>query len=38
MSRMRLRVRNSARLDHSDISHAHNSSEPSCEDHTAAAL
>src|SRR5271168_2512886 len=34
---MRLRVRNSARLDHSDSSHAHSSSEPSCEDHTAAA-
>src|ERR1700730_11031446 len=38
MSRMRLRVRNSARLAHSDISHAHSNSEPSCEDHTAAAL
>src|SRR5277367_4361164 len=36
-SRKRFRVRNSARLDHIDISHAHSSSEPSCEDHTAAA-
>ncbi len=37
-SRMCLRVRNSARVDHSDISHAHTSSEPSCEDQIAAAL
>src|SRR5256886_8684541 len=34
---MRRRTRNSARLDHSDSSHAHSRSEPSCEDHTAAA-
>ena len=34
---MRLRVRNSARLDHSDSSQAHSSSEPSWEDQTAAA-
>jgi hypothetical protein len=36
--RIRLRVRNSTRLDHIDKSHAHSNSEPSCEDHTAAAL
>ena len=32
------RVRKSTRLDHSDSSHSHKSSEPSCEDHAAAAL
>src|SRR3954454_21540856 len=37
-SRMRLRVRKSTRLDHIASSHAHSSSEPSCEDHTAAPL
>ena len=31
------RVRNSTRLDHSDSSQTHSSSEPSCEDHAAAA-
>ena len=31
------RVRNSTRLDHSDSSQSHSSSEPSCEDHAAAA-
>ena len=36
-SRIRLRPRNSARLDHSDSSQAHSSSEPSCEDHAARA-
>ena len=33
-----LRVRNSTRLDHIDSSHSHSISEPSCEDHAAAAL
>ena len=37
-SRIRRRVRKSTRLDHSDSSQTHSSSEPSCEDHTAAAL
>ncbi len=36
-SRILRRVRNSTRLDHSDSSHSHSSSEPSCEDHAAAA-
>ncbi len=36
--RSRLRVRNSTRLDHIDNSHSHSISEPSCEDHAAAAL
>jgi hypothetical protein len=36
-SRRRRRTRNSTRLDHSDSSHTHSSSEPSCEDHAAAA-
>src|SRR5437763_5448333 len=38
ISLMRLRVRNRIRLDHSDSSHTHSSSEPSCEDHGAASL
>src|SRR5690242_20318940 len=38
ISRTRRRVRNSTRLDHSDSSHTHSNSEPSCEDHAAAAL
>src|SRR4051812_32779575 len=33
----RRRVRNRTRLDHSDSSHSQSSSEPSCEDHAAAA-
>ena len=36
-SRRRRRVRNSTRLDQSDSSQTHSSSEPSCEDHAAAA-
>ena len=38
ISLTRLRVRNRTRLDHSDSSHTHSSSEPSCEDHGAASL
>ncbi len=38
ISRTRLRVRNSARLDHSESRNTHSSSEPSCEDHAAANL
>ncbi len=38
ISRTRLRVRNRTRLDHIDSSHTHSSSDPSCEDHAAAAL
>ncbi len=36
-SRRRRRVRKSTRLDHIDSSQSHRSSEPSCEDHAAAA-
>src|SRR4051794_7549205 len=35
---IRLRVKNSTRLDHSASSQTHSSSEPSCEDQTAAIL
>src|SRR5438093_3863811 len=37
-SRSRRRVKRSTRLDHIDSSHTQSRSEPSCEDHTAAAL
>ena len=30
-------MRASTRLEHSESSHTHNSSEPSCDDHTAVA-
>ena len=36
-SRSRRRVTNRIRLDHSDSSSSHSSSEPSCDDHTAVA-
>ena len=38
ISLTRPRVRNRTRLDHSDSSHTHSSSEPSCEDHAAVSL
>src|SRR6476646_8695138 len=37
-SRIRFLVRNSTAVDHSASSHTQSSSDPSCEDHTAAAL
>src|SRR3954451_400218 len=37
-SRIRLRDRNRTRLDHSASSHAHNSNDPSCDDHAAAGV
>ena len=37
MSRTRLRVMNVATLDQIDSSQTHSSSDPSCEDHIAAA-
>jgi hypothetical protein len=36
-SRRRRRTVKSTTLDHSDSSHTHSSSEPSCDDHAAAA-
>ena len=36
-SRSRRRVTNRIRLDHSESSSSHSSSEPSCDDHTAVA-
>src|SRR3954453_6176714 len=36
MSRRRRRVRKITRLHHTDSSHSHRSSDPSCEDHDAA--